>query len=141
MKRRKGQIIAAEDVAVRRYQREARVQGFSKLYAGVLQVLAEGAAYRQTPPPATLLELVDFIAQPVVRSVADALDIADHGRAPSTRKLDLIIVGRAHVLIEAGIDDEVVWELVHAGVVPAEASSYVGGVHAAIGHRFRRRCT
>lgn len=136
MRQQKRRTIPAEELAQRRYEREAVRRCLPKKYWLLMQILAEGAEYRRAPTPNTLLELIDAIVQPLVRTVGGVLELADWARAPTAHRLDHIIAEKAHVLYAAGIPNEVVWELVGAAAVPEEGSSYIHGVHHRLARRF-----
>lgn len=111
MKYRTTQVVSSERVSECRYLRQARQERLPKKYASMLQVRAEGARLRQGPPPSTLLELIDFIAEPVVRAAA-AINVHELFRLPRLYDLDETIAAYAYALLEAGASERVVTDMV-----------------------------
>lgn len=136
MKKPTPRAIPHEEVAQRRYEREAVRRLLPRKHWRILQILADGAEHRPAPVFNTLLDLIDHLAQPVVASVGRALELNEWTRMPTVGQLDHVIAEKAHVLYAAGISEEIVRDLIHRVATREEGSSYIHGVHHRLARRF-----
>jgi hypothetical protein len=103
--------VDIELARVHRYKLRAKKLGMPKSHWQHFQILTEGRPYCRPPVLHTLLEFIDFIAQPVVLAAA-AIVVDDFVRLPRLHDLDLVIALHAHVLIDAGVPVDVVNKMV-----------------------------